>query len=381
MRDIIETTIRIVFFICIVAVIFMLSGCIKKSYDESMESVETIEKIEDANLDVELASAYVYPLNDQIAMCIDPRVELLYLASDYLIDEPMNYFVDKSYLLEAREIFEITKEDEFFKLLNRLLNQGFKYGQLTNALNLFNSNHKLNDELELSNYSLQQLSNLEVEKNLFWLMKKYRESSTFDGFFSSYEAMYKKLLKLAEQRISTVNVIERVEAFFGQPLENITIALTPFSNNGYSTTHVLINGKYNTLITMPAYDSDIEFIYTLIHELSHRFVNIETRRYPLLVSKSEWRYKPLASPQLDEIYYSWETIYNEYMVRAIACLIIGNIYGEGEMQKRIDMEVVDGFSDIKVAIKLINAYLGNRNKYHSFEDYSEILMEQFSEIN
>lgn len=368
--------IRHIIFVCVFATLVVLSGC-SKGKDIIVEEPILEEPIAVVSEEVVRAIPYVYPINDGITLSVDPQVELLFLAADYKSDVPQQYLKNTAYIKDARKVFETSKDDDFFQLLDQLLVNGFKFGQMTSALNLF-TDYNLKKQIDLSGYTMQERSYLEIEEDLIWLMKKFREQSNFDSFFMSYETLYNKQLKLAGQRITRTKVIERMEAFFGLPLENITIAFTPYAINAQSTTHPLKDGNSDTLVTMPVADSDIEFITVLIHELSHRYIDVETQKNQSLVAKSEWRYKPFELSQLNEIYSNWNLVYNEYMVRAVTCIIIGEIYGEGEMKKQIDSEVSDGFSDIDDAIKLFAAYKANRKEYKTFQEFSTILMEEFS---
>jgi len=366
--------------ICLLVALSISAGCsnISEQSIKTIDTLETLEMEDSTESENVISPSYTYLLNNDITLCVDPRVELLYLASEYINETPINDISKKSYVIDAWKVFDEKKEDDYFKLLIKLSNQGFKYGHLTQAINLFDSNHNLRIDIDVSKYSMQQLSNLEIEEELFRNMKKYRDNSTFDNFFTSYEIAYNEFIKLAEKRITRVNLIERVEDFFGMKVENTTIALSPASFNGYSATHDLLNDNLTTLITLPIIDNDIEFIYVLAHELAHRFVDMETKLYLTEVSKSEWKYAPFESTYYNSLYPSWELIYNEYVVRAFSCIIIGEIYGEGEMQKRIEREIVDDFTEIEMITELLKEYMENRTRYPTFSDYSEELIEQFS---
>ncbi len=377
MKRIIRNAVRRIVFVCVFATLVVLSGC---SQEKEIITEEPIaeEPIAVVSSEVVRAMPYIYPINDGVSLSFDPQVELLFLAADYLSDESQHYLGDSGYIKEARKLFEASNEDDLFRLLDQLLDNGFKYSQMTSVLNRYDVDYKLKASIDLTGYTMLQRSYLEIEEDLIWLMKKYREQSNFDSFFMSYETLYNKQLKLAGQRITRTKVFERMEAFFGRPLENITIAFTPNAINAQIATHPLKDGNYDTLVTMPVADRDIEFITVLIHELSHRYIDVVTQKNQSLVAKSEWHFKPFELPQLNEIYSNWNLVYNEYMVRAVTCIIIGEIYGDGEMKKQIDSEVLDGFSDIDDAIKLFIAYKANRKEYKTFQDFSTILMEQFA---
>lgn len=371
---------RVNYLICLLVAISITTGCTNVSEQsvKTIDTIETLEMVDSTEPETVISPSYTYLINNDITLCIDPRVELLYLASEYLNETPINDFSKKTYVIEAWKVFDETKDDDFIKLLIKLSNQGFKYGHLTQAINLFDSNHNLRIDIDVSKYSMQQLSNLEVEEALFRSMKKYRENSTFDNFFTSNEITYREFIKLAEKRISRVNLIERVEDFFGMKIENTTIALSPASYYGYSTTHKLLNDDLSTLITLPNIDNDIEFIYVLAHELAHRFVDVETKLYLTELSNGEWRYAPFESIQDNSVYPTWEEIYNEYVVRAFSCIVIGEIYGEGEMQKRIEREIANEFTEIENVIELLRSYMVHRTAYPSYSEYSKELLELFA---
>jgi hypothetical protein len=383
--------IKSVLFVGVFVLLIQLCGCsvnvsaVPLTTTQSVSEVDDTDRtaIEDNRIPrispaVELATAYTYPLENGIILAIDPRAELLHLASEFLYHEPIHYDETVSYLRESKEIFKEHLEDDFFERIQVFLDAGMKYGTWTFVLNLFNSENKIKETIDLSGISLDHRQNIDVMTNLMWSMKKFREKSAFDDFFVANEIFYTMHLKQAAQRIEQAKVSERIEDFFGLPIENVTVYFTPYRSHGYSATHLLKDGNFETLITMHAY-SDVQlFSNIMIHEIAHRFLHIEWRRYPGLIEQSEWRYKPFESALLNEFYSNWERVFDETMVRAITCLVIGEIYGEDEMKKLIDEELAEGFSLIEDALLILEDYIKNRALYPTFSEFTYVLMEGFS---
>ncbi len=372
---------------CVCYALLSLCGCELKNHANSeVDKAQPLPIAASPNTlqtEIELEEPYYYPTKSKLTLCVDPRIELLNLAAEFMYDKPMNYAKDPGYVVASRKLFKPNVSDRFLLLLDNGLKKGMTYGAFTEVVSFFDRDNKVNKNLDFKGLSIKLYEYLDTGEMLMYLMRNFREKGEFEEFFNSNKPLYEILLKKSDQLISKNQIVENIENFFGQSIENTTVTITPYAQNGYNVTFPLKDGGYETLITIPVPipDNDIEFTSIIIHELAHRFTTIGIKNHTDSVAKSEWRYKPFDSSASNEVYNNWDKVFDEYTVRAVTCLLIGEIHGEEEMKRQVTKNFNQGFSHIEDAIALIKVYHNSRDKYLTFQDYLPVFAEEFAKEN
>ena len=131
---------------CVFYALLSLCGCELKNHATSevdkAQPLPIVASVNTLQTEIELEEPYYYPTKSKLTLCVDPRIELLNLAAEYMYNKPMNYVGGPSYVVGSRELFKANASDSFLLFLDDGLKNGFRYGNFTGMVSFFDrQNH------------------------------------------------------------------------------------------------------------------------------------------------------------------------------------------------------------------------------------------------
>ncbi|MGM0396102.1 MAG: DUF4932 domain-containing protein [Bacillota bacterium] len=364
------------FIVLIITLLFLISGCISPS------SIPDLS-LDDPRFDgYEFEKSIYYNLDSGIRFRVSPMVEATYLAIEMADNgnDFTNYPDNTPYIEAGKERFKDFQDHEFVKMLSSMMIRGYTYDAIPSSIYHFNENFKLRNDIELNEITMKRSSGQENLKKLMVYLKAFRMDSDFDSYFMENKEQYIKMMDKGHHIVNSYNVEEVVEDFYGKPIQNSIITVTPHAKNAYGVSIDLKTGSLEVLPTLGVYDDHEIFINVLVHEISHTYVNPLTAQQGEVLEETEVLYGPIKKEMSNQAYTTWETIVNEHIVRANTAIMLRDILGEVAYENALAKDRERGFKYIDEIVESITYYTENRDNYPTFEDYHPEIMKVFLEI-
>ncbi len=360
----------------ILASLFIISGCTSPS------------SISDLGLDDPRFDGYVpeksiyYNPESRIKFRVSPMIETTYLAVEMANggNDFTNYQDNTPYVEAGRERFRDFEDHEFVRMLSSMMARGYTYDAIPSSIYHFNENFELRDDIEINEFTMKRSSGQENLEKLMVYLKAFRMDSDFDSYFLENKEEYIKMMDKGHHMLTSHNVEEVVESFYGKPIQNSIITITPYAKNAYGVSIGLKTGSLEVLPTLGVYDDEEIFLNVLVHEISHTYVNPLTAKQGEILDETEGLYAPIEKVMSSQAYTTWETTINEHIVRASTAIILRDILGETAYENALARDRERGFEYIDEIVESVSYYTENRDKYPTFQDYHPELMKVFLEI-
>jgi hypothetical protein len=203
-------------------------------------------------------------------------------------------------------------------------------------------------------------------------IKTFYKETNFDNFYKNNRNEYEKLLNDFGKNDVLVNDIGNIFGYLG--INNIKkykviISSLVFGNFGIN------NELYNYIIISPYDYKDNKYIFgskesiarTIRHEIAHTVINDLTKIYSV-----QKNYENINIPEIfiKQFYNNIETIINEYIIRAITCLL----EKDNNCSKAImEYEIKCGFTEVENIKNYILEKCTENNKFNKENKYKELL--------
>jgi len=306
---------------------------------------------------------------------IDQRIELI-----TIIQTLCGYWDNLSIRFFKKALFQCKYKDN--------IKEYFDKYKKNETIDLYNK--LCNEEMDISafltlvlNYSdLPVLSkNINYKENKYEyfidIIKKYYVETKFDHFFENNQNEYKKIIN--DFGYDFYNEIDIIFDFLDINSINYKIIISPlvlgnFGINTFTENYVIISpiGYKNDKYIFNSKESNKNIIW---HEIAHTVINDLTKKYYNME-----KFVKIKIPEIyvNNLYNNWETIINEYIVRAIANIMEKN---NDCAKGLLEWEIKNGFNEIK-NIKyyiLENCIENNKfNKKDKFEKLIEYVINKIS---
>ena len=317
---------------------------------------------------------------------IDERIELLSIVfrmadSEEYSAQSYKYYTDRIY-----NHFEPYKNHELMNFIKELRNThsvGYD-AVMAMAINIgpspnFEPLQPFNSQIPDSRWSKDRAM------EFLTLLKKFYTDANCEAFFRQNRDLY---IDAAKQYLPIYNKIDVAwyEEFYGnKPDEDYNIILG--LGNGYGNygprldipgqkkeVYAILGASAPDTLTLPQYSIDTNFP-TLLHEFNHSFVNYFPHKYASQMKGAAKMYKKVSTQMQTQAYASWQTMYNESLVRAAVIKYMKDHQFE---QSAIDAEVLEqlnrGFIWINDLVAELENYDDNRKQYPTLESYSPNLI-------
>lgn len=310
--------IRIINAMIMVFVLLFLTGC------AAFTSTSNVSLDDEIFNDYVFEKSLYYNPEDNIKFRVSPMVEATYLLVDMLKSRTRftNYPSNTNFIERAVEDFSDFNKHDIMKILLSTIRRGFYYDAIPSAIYHFDEDFRFRDDIEVDELVMRRAGGKRRLEALMVQLKSFRMDSDFDAFFRSNEDLYMEMMGRAHDITSRYEVGEIMETFYGKPIENATVTITPFAQFAYGCYIKLKDGTLEMHPTLGVPDNEEIFLNTLIHEFSHSFVNPLTSEHMDIVEATKSLHKPIRKQMSRQAYTNWETVINEHIVRANTALMI-----------------------------------------------------------
>ncbi|WP_422485683.1 DUF4932 domain-containing protein [Gudongella sp. DL1XJH-153] len=359
--------------VLLIALISIISGC------ASPNSIPDLT-LDDPRFDgYDPVKSIYYNLDSGIRFRVSPMIEATYLAVEMANsgNDFTNYQDNTPYIEAGKERFKDFQDHEFVKMLSSMMIRGYTYDAIPSSIYHFNENFKLRNDIEINEFTMKRSSGQENLEKLMIYQKAFRMDSDFDSYFRDNKEQYIKMMDKGHYIVNSYNVEEVVEDFYGKPIQNSIITVTPHAKNAYGVSIDLKTGSLEVLPTLGVYDDEEIFINVLVHEISHTYVNPLTAQQGEILEETEDLYGPLKNVMSNQAYTTWETTVNEHIVRANTAIMLKNILGETAYKNALAKDRERGFKYIYEIVEAVCHYTENRDEFPTFEDYHPEIMKVF----
>jgi len=298
---------------------------------------------------------------------IDQRIELITIIQTlcgYWDNLSIRFFKKAlfqcKYKDNIKEYFEKYKKNETIDLYNKLCNEEMDISAfLTLVLN----------------YSYPPVlgKNINYKENKYEIfiesIKKYYVETKFDCFFENNQNEYKKIIN--DFGYDFYNELDIIFDFLDINSINYKIIISPlvlgnFGINTFTENYVIISpiGYKNDKYIFNSKESNKNIIW---HEIAHTVINNLTKKY-----YDMGKFDKIKIPEIyvNNLYNNWETIINEYIVRAIANIMEkNNDYAKG----LLEWEIKNGFNEIKNIKNYILENCIENNKFNKKDKYEKLI--------
>ena len=358
------------------SIMFILTGC--NDYTK-MPALS----LDDQEFDgYQFEQSLYYDYDARIKFRVSPMVEATYLAVEMLYDKTgfTNYPDNTVFVEDSIEVFKDYKDHSFIKMLSPMIKKGYSYDAIPSSLYYFDEYFRLRNDIELDISILKRAGGKENLEDLLVHLKTFRMDSDFDSYFRENKELYLNMLKMGQDMVTTYKVDDIIEEFYGKPIENATVTVTPFAQNAYGCSLIRKDGVLEMHPTLSVYENKEAFLSTLVHEFSHTYVNPLTTKHLELVDNTKVLYEPIKKIMSNQAYSNWETTINEHIVRANTAVMIRSILGQTAYENELNRNRERGFKYIDDVVESILYYKENRDVYSTLEDYYPEIMKVFESL-
>ena len=302
------------------------------------------------------------------SVSIEARIELIntiqWMAGAKEIKKA-NY----EFLFPMYEYFGKYRNHEAVNFFKEIRGNGFSYdAPITIALSFDeNFNYTSIEDKAI----IERVGGKKNLKNLIKYIEKFAEDTDFNKFFNEKKEFYERNLDITYNFIKKSNILRKTYDFYGIPKE-IDIVIANLLLGGVSPT---INNKSYIIINSPDNIEDKNLENTVIHEISHSYLNPLVDKYieDLISFKSLFE----IIPNLHLLYYKdWKFTLYEQVVRASTISILNDNYS-----KAVKEQELIGFMYTKDFLEYFEKYKINREKYENINRFFPAIISLANEIN
>ncbi|MFC2121056.1 DUF4932 domain-containing protein, partial [Bacteroidota bacterium] len=325
---------------------------------------------------------YEIVIND-LNICIDARMELLFIIQYLSDDYPLINNFDIKYKDEIEQWFEPYKNHEVITKYNEMWPKGFNYDAPPASMLYYS--YELKPVREFTPYLIERGGGKESMDKFSSLLYDFAKKSDFQKFFEDHGELYTVILTDLKYNLKGFNEISAIEEYFGKSNKSYTVILTPLGQGNYGPRVKTkdgmeiysINGARGQNGDIPCFGDLSGFEYLIWHEFGHSFVNPLTEKNTKQVNKVESLFEPIQDKMSEMAYGDWKTTVNEHIIRAYTARLGSLKYGEEEEIQSLGRDYGRGFVYVKKINDKLKEYENNREKYKSFEDFYPVLIKSF----
>ena len=213
------------------------------------------------------------------------------------------------------------------------------------------------------------------------LNRFYRESR-FGEFFERHSGFYGRALASFEENVMAYFDQDWYRRFYREePREKFSVVIGCVNGGAcYGPSRVVDGGRevfaiigYMENDGKPVFDIDRSYVYHLVHEFNHSFVNhllYENGNEQAMEGPGERLFQFVGRQMTLQAYGYWQTFIHESIVRAaVICYRIDTGCSMEELQDAMLREIQRGFLWTPSLVKLLRKYERHQGRYGSFADF------------
>ncbi|MFA5298017.1 MAG: DUF4932 domain-containing protein [Lutibacter sp.] len=327
-----------------------------------------------------------------IKIQVNTKLELFHIMAYLSNSNYINNFYFK-YKSDIDAFFALNKNDNSVQFIKKFL-QNY-HAHLSINGQFFDENFKKDTSfvqfLNLDNFLLPNtMSNKSIIiDSLNNAVESFAKVSQFSKFIENHQGYYQQKIDEVAKEISSLDMINDFEAFWGTKKDNYTIVITMLEQDihAYWFTN---NNKSNCVFYLPpkfVVDNDAKFgnsditnlqegkmaakdyiYYGATHEIGHSFLNPIMDNYKKQIDQIAFQY---ATADPSKITFLCES----FLRSLTAYFLIKNNYEEFA-QMVIQGEKQQGYVYNEIIVEFIKDYKNNRNNYKNFNDYVPVLLDK-----
>jgi len=353
--------------------LFFLSGCAGR--EDTSQSRETAQA-------------------DAIAVHVDPTVELV--ATIYRLADvhPFNTQLLPSYIRDVEEHFGPFRDHPTVRVVQELgRNQGIT-GSAPMALAVYLTWPNLEGKVPLSTLppDLDPRWTPETVATFREAVRTFAEDTRFMEFFAEHGDYYRRSEESLLNSLEGHSLIAWLQDYFGEDSDHyILIVGMQIGNGNYGLSTTLQDGSREFISVVGANSpslfrktptfSDWWFIPTVVHEFAHSFVNPVVHSNGAVLQDVGERLYPHLREELWPLgYRSWQTLCDEYLVRATVNRYLENRGEREKLRRRIEADLDQGFAGITRFSDALAEYEANRELYPDLDSFLPRVVQCFEEI-
>lgn len=320
-----------------------------------------------------------------IRVTTDPRIELINVVQLMTGYWPMCRF-DIEYMNEAYEQFGPYWEHP---VLRQYAMMWFMHGfsqEIPHALMLHLSDPpELQIKTTIPKYIVDRAGGDKKLNDFLDLIRDYAQKTRFMDFYDSHREFYRQHVKKVSDFISDKDYIQTLENFFGPNRYSYSIILSPLVyEEGYginvSSQLYSIIGPSDGIEKQPIFDNPQSLSKQIYHDFSQSFINPLSSRNRDTILRHSKLYNPIWREMMNLGYHSWETSFNEHLIRSVMIWISQEENGLEEGIKYLDDTYMQGFIYSDYLHELMLEYSQNRDIYPTYADYFPRILDAMNYI-
>ena len=322
---------------------------------------------------------------NNITVTVDYRTELLGILmyiSGYDEFCPIQYdkgYPNDEYIDNIRKKFSKYKdEDVVRKFISLCKKHGFSYDAPICMFLQLDDNFKCDC---LDDYIFKE--RLHSDDTVYDLIKGLNEFASkinFNNYYDSNKKQYSEYIDKVAKCFNELDINKYLSDYYGyDENKKFFVNLLPFATiGGYNAT--LSDSIYSNITVDDKEEMfKVKFapglITLTVHEMSHGYINPITDRLNLVDEKDNL-FDDIKDVMANMAYTSNKDIINEHIIRAIEIRTIKNVFqNDSWHERRLEHEKNNGFIYIDVVEKSLEDYELNRDRYHKFDDFYPIIIE------
>lgn len=329
-------------------------------------------------------------LNSALKITVDPRTELLAVIQHFTSwADKRHTKLDFDYLESIDSYFKAYSNHPAVVKSEVLTNSGFSFDAPA-AFVLYHSNPpEFEQTVPYTDYLIYRSGG---ESNLVDFANKIRDfavESNFMEFYNEYKNLYEDITTNIVNTINDRDYIEIIENYYGESKRSYNIIPTAlFHAGGYGPEVITDEGTdiYNICGPVgvdgdkPYFGGKDYFVFILLHEFSHSFVNPLTNENLTEINECYKLFEPIRTKMEQQNYGNWSTCVNEHLVRANVARFFLHLEGESRKNAILNSEYKMGFIYIKYIDELLDEYEDNRETYTTYKSFYPRIIELFKKL-
>ncbi len=318
-----------------------------------------------------------------IAITVDPRVELMSLIFRLAGNTEYNIGLVPSYLADADQYFNDFRDHEAIKMATRLrLEAGVSYDAVAGLAVHVTDPPLLEERVSFDPVpdSLDKRWTTESAREFLLQARKFSVESHFMKFFDDHRELYRQTRNSMNMVLGNKDVVSWSQAYFGsRPEADFFVELALFNGGNCYGPHFSSPGKEDELHSIlgvwnvdikgqPFFTADI--VETIVHEFGHSFINPLVNEWESSLEKSGQTLYPLVSEKMGRMAYeTWKTMMNESLVRAVSIRYVNAKSGSAKAKAQVKHQQEIGFYWMSDLNDLLAGYEGARDRYPTFSSF------------
>lgn len=295
-----------------------------------------------------------------------------------------------AYYRELKAFFGPYRRHRAIKIADRLTRRGFTYDAPPHLIASLGPLPDLAPSNGYDQYVIDRARGLKNVRQFRDGLVDLAKESGFAEFFKSHRDAYEGWLRETTEGLDTRLLADWLAGFFGWHGQDLRLILAPglLPDGGYGATIRNADGSETIYQFIrengrteggPEFPRGIPLQLLSLHEWGHAYVAVAFAKHKQQFAALDSFFEPVAAIMKRHAYPSWETFFNEQLVRAITTFAMSELQGPQASQSALSWEEKNGFYLTSFTVEQLKHYRTHRDDYKRFDDFIPYLIEQYSQ--